>query len=101
MKLGQVHKKNKWVRLDHTSEGPIKEGKVEDTKERMGYRKHNFSESAKDMILTMCLMTDLREKEIEEEVENILPDCFYFLCKVKGKATPECEKREGIDELEV
>lgn len=54
-----------WTQIPQSqTERSIKEGKVETTKGRMGYRKHNFSESAKVVILTTWIMTDLREEEI-------------------------------------
>lgn len=48
----------------YQTEESIKEEKVETTKGRMGYRKHNFSESAKAVILTTYIMTDLRKEKI-------------------------------------
>lgn len=61
----------------------------------MDCRKHSFSESAEDGILTICIRTDLSKEEREKEVANIPSDGFCFLYKVQAKVTPEHEKRDG------
>lgn len=55
---------------------PFNKGKFEDTKGRMGYRKHNFSASAEDVILIPHIRTDLNK---EEEEKNTLRKNQYCL----------------------
>lgn len=64
----------------------LKEGKVDGTKGRMDYGRHNFFKSVEDEILTTCVRTKLRVEEREKKVENIASNGLYFLFQGQGYA---------------